>query len=123
MREMTDRPQSADPPANGSPGAAGTATGAKGFEKLAQGQSTPKQETLQTATTARRPDGPVLRGYVLAELRCAALRARLAVADIDAIGIALKTGIIGPQDAVEALADAGGLDYLEATLTNPGAAP
>jgi hypothetical protein len=120
---MTNRPPSADPPENGSPGAAGTATGAKGFEKSTQEQSTPRHETMQTATRAPKPDGPVLRGYVLAELRCAALRARLAAADIDAIGIALKTGMIGPQDAVEALADTSALDYLGATTTNTGAAP
>lgn len=43
--------------------------------------------------------------YLLAELRCAALRARLWHADIESIGLALKTGWITPEQAVEALAD------------------
>jgi hypothetical protein len=43
--------------------------------------------------------------YLLAELRCASLRARLIQADIDAIGLALKTGLISPDEAVELLAD------------------
>ena len=43
--------------------------------------------------------------YLLAELRCAALRARLWQADIERIGLALKTGWITPEQAVEALAD------------------
>jgi hypothetical protein len=43
--------------------------------------------------------------YVLAELRCASLRARLWQLDIEAVGIALEAGWISPEDAVEALAD------------------
>jgi hypothetical protein len=41
--------------------------------------------------------------YLLAELRCASRRARLWVADIDAIGIALKGGLIHPEQALELL--------------------
>jgi hypothetical protein len=43
--------------------------------------------------------------YLLAELRCAALRARLQQADIEAVGIALKAGWLSPEQAVEALAE------------------
>jgi hypothetical protein len=43
--------------------------------------------------------------YQLAELRCAALRARLWQADIEAVGLALKAGWITPEQAVEALDD------------------
>jgi hypothetical protein len=43
--------------------------------------------------------------YLLAELRCASLRARLWQADITSIGIALKAGWISPEEAVELLAD------------------
>jgi len=43
--------------------------------------------------------------YLLAELRCAALRARLWQADIEAVGLALKAGWITPEQAVEALDD------------------
>jgi hypothetical protein len=43
--------------------------------------------------------------YLLAELRCALLRAKLWQSDITSIGIALKAGWISPEQAVEALAD------------------
>jgi hypothetical protein len=47
------------------------------------------------------------REYLLAELRAAALRARLWQADIDAVGLALKAGLISSDQAVEHLADCG----------------
>jgi len=43
--------------------------------------------------------------YLLAELRCAAVRARLWQADIEAVGIALKGGLIDPKQAIELLHD------------------
>ena len=43
--------------------------------------------------------------YVLAELRCALLRAKLWEADIESIGKALAAGWISPEQAVEALAE------------------
>jgi hypothetical protein len=43
--------------------------------------------------------------YLLAELRCASLRARLWQADIDAVGLALKAGLVEPEQALELLAD------------------
>jgi hypothetical protein len=43
--------------------------------------------------------------YLLAELRCASLRARLQQADIDAVGKALGAGLIEPEQALELLAD------------------
>jgi hypothetical protein len=45
------------------------------------------------------------RDYLLAELRCAALRARLWQADIDAVGLALRGGLIEPEQALELLHD------------------
>jgi len=39
--------------------------------------------------------------YLLAELRCASLRARLQQADIDAVGMALKAGLVEPDQALE----------------------
>jgi hypothetical protein len=50
--------------------------------------------------------------YLLAELRCAALRARLWVNEIDAIGTALRAGWIDPEEALEAMADSGCLHLL-----------
>jgi hypothetical protein len=45
------------------------------------------------------------REYVLAELRCLWLRAKLIQIDIQAIGIALKGNLISPGQAVELLND------------------
>jgi hypothetical protein len=41
--------------------------------------------------------------YVLAELRCLSLRASTIQADIDAITLALKGGLISPAQAIELL--------------------
>ena len=43
--------------------------------------------------------------YLLAELRCASLRARLMQADIEAVGMALKAGLVEPEQALELLHD------------------
>jgi len=48
---------------------------------------------------------PDRRDYLLAELRCAALRARLWQADIEAVGLALKGQMISPEQAIELLSD------------------
>jgi hypothetical protein len=45
--------------------------------------------------------------YLLAELRCAALRARLLHNDIAAVDVALKAGLIDADSALEHLADCG----------------
>ena len=47
------------------------------------------------------------REYLLAELRAAALRTRLLQADIDAVGLVLKAGLISPDQAIEHLSDCG----------------
>jgi len=62
------------------------------------------------------------REYLLAELRAAALRARLWQADIDAVGLALKAGLISPDQAVEHLSDCG-LSRLLAVREEQEAAP
>jgi hypothetical protein len=49
------------------------------------------------------------RDYVLAELRCAVMRAQLWQADIEAVGIALRSGLIDPDQALELLAECGAL--------------
>jgi hypothetical protein len=41
-----------------------------------------------------------LTAYLLAEFRCAALRAKLAANDLIAIGLALKGGVITPYQAI-----------------------
>ncbi len=52
--------------------------------------------------------------FLLAELRCAALRARLWQLEIDTIGIALKGTLITPDQAVGLLADRGVLHFVDA---------
>ena|ERR1700730_3287668 len=53
------------------------------------------------------------RDYLLAELRCASLRAQLALADIEAIRLALEGGLIPPEQAVELLADCDLFRFIE----------
>jgi hypothetical protein len=60
--------------------------------------------------------------YLLGELRCAALRARLWVADIEAVGTALRGGLISPDQAVEALADCDALHLMGSSHGPPTAA-
>jgi hypothetical protein len=56
--------------------------------------------------------------YLLQELRCASLRARLWQADIDAVGLALKAGLVTPEQALELLADC---DCLQLIVPPPAA--
>jgi hypothetical protein len=49
------------------------------------------------------------RAYLLAELRAASARARLWQCDIDAIGIALKAGVITVEQALTELQHTGAL--------------
>jgi len=55
---------------------------------------------------------------VMRELRCAGLRARLAVNEIDAMTVALGVGFIGSDNALEHLAEIGAL-----RLVAPSSAP
>jgi hypothetical protein len=55
--------------------------------------------------------------YLLAQLRCASLRAQLMQADIDAIGLALKGNLINPEEAMDLLHDCELLRYIEPTPT------
>ena len=52
------------------------------------------------------------RDYLMAELRCASLRARLLQADIDAVGLALKAGLVEPEQALELLGDCDCLQFI-----------
>jgi len=53
--------------------------------------------------------------YLLAELRCASLRARLWQADIDAVGMALKAGLVAPEHALELLQECDALHLVAPT--------
>jgi hypothetical protein len=57
--------------------------------------------------------------YLIAELRAASIRARLRQLDINALGIALKGGLIDSEQALELLADR---DLLHLVGTEPGGA-
>ena len=48
---------------------------------------------------------PTFENYLLAEMRCASLRLQLEQSDIEAIGIALKSGLITAEQALGLLAD------------------
>lgn len=63
------------------------------------------------------PSVPTAILYLLAELRCASLRARLIQADIEAIGLALKGGLISPEQALEYLDDIGVLRLVGTPLS------
>ena len=58
----------------------------------------PREDDASTDRESRLP-------YLLAELRCAAIRARLWQSDIEAVGLALKAGLVEPEQALELLAD------------------
>ena len=54
--------------------------------------------------------------YLLGELRCAVLRARLIETDLIAIGLALKGGLISPEQALDHLEDIDLLRLIQPTL-------
>jgi hypothetical protein len=53
--------------------------------------------------------------YLLAEMRCAIMRARLAAADIEAIALAAEHGLISPEQELNLLSDCDSLFYIEPT--------
>jgi hypothetical protein len=52
--------------------------------------------------------------YLLAELRCAVVRARLWQADITAVALALKAGLVDPEQALDLLHDCDALHLVGA---------
>ena len=67
------------------------------------------------------PDAPRdFTEYLLAELRCAAMRARVLQFDIEAVGIALQGGLVTPDQALALLHD---VDALRLVGTPPEASP
>jgi hypothetical protein len=57
--------------------------------------------------------------YLLAELRCAVLRARLAQSDLEAIGIALKSSLISPEQALALCDEADCLRFVGTAPDDP----
>jgi hypothetical protein len=68
---------------------------------------------MPAATVAITATDPARQDYLIQELRCASLRARLAAAEIDTIGMLLRNNWITLDDAVNELHCAGALDYVE----------
>ncbi len=64
--------------------------------------------------TSRQPTSQDRREYLLQEMRCARLRARLWQSDIEAVGLALKAGLIDPKQAIDLLSDCDALHLLGA---------
>lgn len=59
------------------------------------------------------PDQNIVRELVLAELRCAHLRAKSAGIEIEFIGTALRHGLISPEDALLSLEGQGWYGFLD----------
>jgi hypothetical protein len=75
----------------------------------------PQNDRLGSAigTSHTTPDPAVpARDYLLGELRCAVLRARLAACEIENIGVALRAGWINEHIAIEWLHDCAALDFV-----------
>jgi hypothetical protein len=78
--------------------------------------ATPTTTTTTTATavaTAMTTTDDLVR-YLLAEIRCATLRTRLAANDLDAIGLALKGRLITPFQALQHIEEVDALRFLGA---------
>ena len=56
------------------------------------------------------------REYILAEFRCALTKAKLAQRDIEAVGLALKNGIVTPEQAAAMFWDSDAVQFLGLTL-------
>jgi hypothetical protein len=57
-------------------------------------------------------------GFVLAQLSCAALRARLVAAEIDSAAVALRGGLIDADGAMAWMAEIGALGFMSAAVTS-----
>jgi hypothetical protein len=62
-------------------------------------------QDLATASNNRKE-------YVLAEFRCAIVKARLALLDLEAASLALKAGIVTPEQAVAMFWDSQAVQFL-----------
>jgi hypothetical protein len=71
-----------------------------------------------TAKSTIATDNDSYAAFVLAQLECAGLRARLLVADIDSAAVALRGGFIDPDTAMEWMGEIGGLGVMSATITS-----
>jgi hypothetical protein len=66
------------------------------------------------------PDELAYREYILAELRCAHIRTKLLITEIETIGLALRVGLIDAEMAMLWLRDVNGLEFLHPQNNNSG---
>jgi hypothetical protein len=59
--------------------------------------------------------------YLIQEFKCAVLRARLEASDLEAIGLALKAGLVAPEQALELASDCGCLRWIAPAENMQGA--
>jgi hypothetical protein len=64
---------------------------------------------------SEQPDGDSFRRYVLAETRAAVARLRLEINDLAVIGVALKSNLISPDEALAHMHARGVLQQLGAS--------
>ena len=69
-------------------------------------------------STATIATDPSYVGFVLAQLGCAALRARLVTAEIDTVTVALRCGLTDADGAIAWMAEIGALGFMPATITS-----
>jgi sulfite reductase beta subunit-like hemoprotein len=60
--------------------------------------------------------------YLIQEFRCAVLRAQVEASDLEAIGLALKAGLVTAEQALELAAECGSLRWIAPGNDRAGAA-
>ena len=82
---------------------------------VAPGREAIKDNTQHKDKNSQSAPGnqAALRETFLAECRCAALRNKLATVNIEAVGIALKHGLVSVEQAMELLDARDALDWLD----------
>jgi hypothetical protein len=70
------------------------------------------KQTATGITTAATAVSSTFANYVLAEIRCAALRARLMANELNTMGVALKGGLIDTNAALAHLHEVGVLHLI-----------
>ena len=69
-------------------------------------------ESVALAATAGKSDEESHVEFLLAELRVARTRAKLAACELDCVGVALRSRLVGYDDALAWLDDVGLLDHI-----------
>jgi hypothetical protein len=73
------------------------------------------------APTSTIEPSSIFTSYLLGQLTCAGIRARLLTAEIDTIRVALRGNFITPDGAIEWLHEAGGLGLVTVSSALTGA--